>query len=156
MSLAGCQISPIDGNFHLQQSLEIFDENSADKIWFKKDKEIKVSPFMPIRVKGIQNFKYHELTSDSPFLDTHLKFKLFVVLPLIDIIEEPAERDKDVNWPTGISLTVEILLAWLCDHTMKRKYHLHVIISRDYPIFEVHSFVFKGVTSDNSVFKSSL
>ena len=85
MSLAGCQISPIDGNFQLQQSLEIFDENSADKIWFKKDKEIKVSPLMPIRVKGIQNFKYHELTSDSPFLDKHLKFKLFVVLPLIDI-----------------------------------------------------------------------
>ena len=52
---------------------------------------------MPIRVKGIQNFKYHELTSDSPFLDKHLKFKFFGVLPLIDIIEEPAERDKDVN-----------------------------------------------------------
>ena len=37
--------------FYLQKSLEIFDKNSADKIWPKKDKEIKVSPFMPIRVK---------------------------------------------------------------------------------------------------------
>ena len=32
MSLAGCQIDPIDVNFHLQKSLEIFETNSADKI----------------------------------------------------------------------------------------------------------------------------
>ena len=32
MSLAGCQINPIDINFHLQKSLEIFDTNSADKM----------------------------------------------------------------------------------------------------------------------------
>ena len=51
MSLAACQINPIDVNFHFQKSLEIFDKNSADKIWSKKDKEIKVSPLMPIRVK---------------------------------------------------------------------------------------------------------
>ena len=51
MSLAGCQINPIDVNFYLQKSLEIFDKNSAEKIWFKKDKEINVSPLMPIRVK---------------------------------------------------------------------------------------------------------
>ena len=38
MSLAGCQINPIDVNFHLQKSLEIFDKNSADKILSKKDK----------------------------------------------------------------------------------------------------------------------
>ena len=31
MSLVGCQINPIDVNFHLQKSLEIFDKNSADK-----------------------------------------------------------------------------------------------------------------------------
>ena len=43
MSLAGCQINLIDVNFHLQQSLEIFDKNSAEKIWSKNDKEIKVS-----------------------------------------------------------------------------------------------------------------
>ena len=42
-------INPIDVNFHLQKSLEIFDKNSADKIWSKKDKEMKVSPLMPIR-----------------------------------------------------------------------------------------------------------
>ena len=51
MSLAGSQINPIDGNVHLQKGLEIFDKNSADKIWSKKDKEWKVSPLMPIRVK---------------------------------------------------------------------------------------------------------
>ena len=38
MSLAGCQINPIDVNFHLQESLEIFDENSADRIQSKNYK----------------------------------------------------------------------------------------------------------------------
>ena len=52
MSLAGCQIIPIDLNFHLQKGLEIFDKNSADKIWSKKDKEWKVSPLMPIKFNG--------------------------------------------------------------------------------------------------------
>ena len=41
MSSAGYQINPIDVNFHLQKSLEIFDKNSADKIWSKKDKEVE-------------------------------------------------------------------------------------------------------------------
>ena len=51
LSLAGSQINPIDVNFHLQNFFENFDENSADKIWSKKDKVIKVSPLMPLRVK---------------------------------------------------------------------------------------------------------
>ena len=38
MSLAGCQIIPIERNFHLQKCLEIFDENSADKIQSKNYK----------------------------------------------------------------------------------------------------------------------
>ena len=38
-------------NFTLK-SLESFDKKSADKIWSKNDKEIKVAPLMPIRVKG--------------------------------------------------------------------------------------------------------
>ena len=38
MSWAGCQNNPIDVNFHLQKSLEIFEKNSADKIWSNKDK----------------------------------------------------------------------------------------------------------------------
>ena len=41
MSLAGCQFDPIDVNFHLQKSLDIFDKNSADKIWSKKDKGVE-------------------------------------------------------------------------------------------------------------------
>ena len=52
MSLVGCQINPIDVNFHLQKSFEFFDKTSADKIWSKKTQEIKVSPLMPIRVNG--------------------------------------------------------------------------------------------------------
>ena len=48
MSLAGYQNNLIDVNFYLQKSLEIFDTDSADKIWSKNDKEIKVSPLMPI------------------------------------------------------------------------------------------------------------
>ena len=51
MSLAWCQINLMDVNFQLQQSLEYFDKNSDDKIWSKKDKEVKISHFMPIRVK---------------------------------------------------------------------------------------------------------
>ena len=41
MSLSGSQINPIDVNFHLQKSLEIFDKNSADKILSKKDKGVE-------------------------------------------------------------------------------------------------------------------
>ena len=41
MSLAGCQINLIDVNIYLQKSLEIFDKNSADKIWSKKDKGVE-------------------------------------------------------------------------------------------------------------------
>ena len=55
MSLAGCQINLIVVNFHLQKCLEIFDRNSDEKIWSKKDKEI--APLMPIRVKVIKNVK---------------------------------------------------------------------------------------------------
>ena len=31
----------IDVNFHLQQGLDIFDKNSADNIWSKKDKGVE-------------------------------------------------------------------------------------------------------------------
>ena len=51
MSLAGCQIIPIDLNFDLQKCLEIFDKNSADKIKSKKYKGIEVPSFMPSRLK---------------------------------------------------------------------------------------------------------
>ena len=41
MTLVGCQINPIDVNFHPQKSLEILDENSAYKIRSKKDKGVE-------------------------------------------------------------------------------------------------------------------
>ena len=52
MSLAGCQIILIDLNFHLQNFLEIFDKNSADKIQLKNQKEVNPPCLMPIRVKA--------------------------------------------------------------------------------------------------------
>ena len=52
MSLAGFQIIPIDLNFHLQKCLEIFDQNSADKIWSIKDKGWKGPSLMPITVNS--------------------------------------------------------------------------------------------------------
>ena len=39
--MAGHQINPIDVNFHLQKSLEIFNKNSVDKVWSKKDKGVE-------------------------------------------------------------------------------------------------------------------
>ena len=51
MNLAGLQLNPIGVNFHLQKSLEIFDINSAEKIWSKTDKGWKVPSLMPIMVK---------------------------------------------------------------------------------------------------------
>ncbi len=55
MSLAGCQINPIDVNFHLQKSLEIFDTNSADKIQSKNYKEVNPPCLMPIRVNRLRH-----------------------------------------------------------------------------------------------------
>jgi hypothetical protein len=49
--LAGCQIIPIDLNFHLQKCLEISDKNSADKIQFKNYKDVNPPCLMPIRVR---------------------------------------------------------------------------------------------------------
>ena len=43
MSWAGCQINPIDVNFHLQESLEIFDKNSADKNLIQKGQGVESS-----------------------------------------------------------------------------------------------------------------
>ena len=56
MSLAGCQIELIYVNFPIQKILEFFNTNSANKIWSKKDKEIKVSPLKTIEAKTITHF----------------------------------------------------------------------------------------------------
>ena len=62
MSLAGCQIIPIDLNFHLQKCLENFDKNSADKIQSKHNPP----SLMPIRDKPSNDLQsivhaYHNL-----------------------------------------------------------------------------------------------
>ena len=41
MSLAECQNNPIVPNFHLQIFFEIFDKNSAEKFWSKKDRGLE-------------------------------------------------------------------------------------------------------------------
>ena len=41
MSLAGCQINPIDVNFHLPKSFEIFDKNSAAKNLIQKGQGVE-------------------------------------------------------------------------------------------------------------------
>ena len=51
MSLAGSQNNPINVNFHYQKSLEFFDKKISWQNLIKKDKEIKVSLLVPIRVK---------------------------------------------------------------------------------------------------------
>ena len=51
ISLAGRQINSIYVNFHLHFFLEIFDKNSADKIWSKRTRGWKVPSLMPIRVE---------------------------------------------------------------------------------------------------------
>ena len=52
MSLAECQKNPIDVNFHLQKSLEIFAKNSAEKFWSKKGQGVESPSLMPIRVNA--------------------------------------------------------------------------------------------------------
>ena len=41
MSLAECQIIPIDLNFHLQKCLEFFDKKSADKNLIQKGQGVE-------------------------------------------------------------------------------------------------------------------
>ena len=43
MSLAGCQIKPIDVNFHLQNSLEMFDKKSAAKNLIQKGQGVEIA-----------------------------------------------------------------------------------------------------------------
>ena len=66
MSLSGCQINPIDVNFHFQKRLDIFGKNSADKVWSKKDRGRKVPCLMSIRVKGTK-YVYFELNNKLSF-----------------------------------------------------------------------------------------
>ena len=51
MSLEGCQIIPIDVNFHLQKSLKFSIKIQLTKYDPKNNKDWKVSPLMSIRDK---------------------------------------------------------------------------------------------------------
>ena len=56
---------------------QFFDKNSADKIWFKKDKEWKVPSLMPIRVNGAM---LHNLDREKK-LALHYQSTYTVYLP---------------------------------------------------------------------------
>ena len=99
MSLAGCQIIPIDFNFHLQKCLEIF-----DKIQFKNYKEVNPPCLMPIRVNGtlihvdFQILGYlgdiledlgHPLTDNLGCLSRLLR------LPIKDVMSSSASEERD-------------------------------------------------------------
>ena len=51
MIWAGCQNNQINLNLYLQKSLEIFEKNSADKVWSNKDIKVKVPCSVSDRVK---------------------------------------------------------------------------------------------------------
>ena len=89
MSYARCQNSPIDINFHLQKSLDIFEKKSADKIWSEKDIQVKVPCPVPDRVKEsvafcsskyyffrllmIERPDYHAIYSSQPQSNDYIK-----------------------------------------------------------------------------------
>ena len=87
MSLAGCQISLIDVNFHIQKSFESFHKDSADKIQSKKDKEIKLPSLMPIRVK-YRTYAHAIITLGFYILNLHFECKkpLFKGLSFLTIL----------------------------------------------------------------------
>jgi hypothetical protein len=65
---AGCKINLIDVNFHHQKSLNIFEENSADKIQLKKNKGqgVKVPFLMPIWVNAGPYFLKTHVGYETP------------------------------------------------------------------------------------------
>ena len=52
MSWAGCQINPIDINFHLQKCLETFEKKLADKSDHKEQGD-KSTPAVPNKVNPV-------------------------------------------------------------------------------------------------------
>ena len=81
MSWAGCQNNPIDVNFYLQKSLEIFEKKSAENIWSNKFKRIKMSCPVPDRVKVFYWLSlYHKSSCTKTVvypLINHLDFMCF-------------------------------------------------------------------------------
>ena len=50
MNLTGCQVDLIDDNVHLQKFWKFLVKNQQTKSDSKNDKDIKVSPLLPITV----------------------------------------------------------------------------------------------------------
>ena len=48
-------MNPIDVDFHLQKNLEMFDKDSADKIWTKKDRSEKCPTSCQLELKVRQS-----------------------------------------------------------------------------------------------------
>ena len=92
MSLTGCQINPIHANFHLQKSLKIVDENSADKIWSKND-------------KGMENVLPHA----NLWLSTWLN-----IIPLVTTKSFGRQMNHRKNMEVKISFKAKVVQA--CSH----------------------------------------
>ena len=96
MSLAECQNNPIDVNFHIQESLEIFDKNSADKFWSKKDKGGIVPSLMPIRVNLFNGHKLNFLVAvNAECIDLSCMF-WFAFKPLVGY-EQPIKYKNSLG-----------------------------------------------------------
>ena len=80
MSLSGCQINPIDVNFHLQKSLEIFYTNLNTKI----TRGVKVPCLMPIRVNI--NSLYDFMFAGKNISDCYFGISCRNVLNIVEII----------------------------------------------------------------------
>ena len=81
MSSAGCQIKPIDVNFHLKKSLEVFNKNLADKFWSKSHEVVHISPLKPIRVKPPLFYQVNWYEFENQFFSKDLLFTsmIFVI-----------------------------------------------------------------------------
>ena len=115
MSLAGCQINLIDVNFHLQKSLQILDKKSAEKIWSKKDMEIKVSPLMPIRVNQIlcrQSIKKRskDVKQTKYFVILTVPFNILFYKTKTTIFVVINQSWRNWNWG-NLYLLIEIMYA---------------------------------------------
>ena len=91
MSLTGFQINTIDVNFHLQKSLEIFDKNSAVKIWSKRQRGEKCPPSCQLGLKVLkctvfnQNNNFWLATKGSWIQNYFLWWRLITTINFIVI-----------------------------------------------------------------------
>ena len=80
MSWTGCQNNPIYLNFHLQKSLEIFEKNSADKIWQRHEVESALSLARQGQVYLLELLKKFWETNVFPYFFSTYNYTQYVLL----------------------------------------------------------------------------